>query len=1213
MYRLQTSGGTIDALLDSGAEITLIAEKIVKKRGLPVEPLENPLHIVLADQSRVRATYRVPSLPLSYGTWSDEPDCVVVPSLSESLILGRDWLRRWNPVIDWVTGEMSVTGSEELWLPKGDVREDGPVPPLPSPGLEEMSPSALRKWIRTERKRTQPTEVGAYLLVVRPTPECSVMAAETTQDPAQTPLRSEVQTLMGEFPKVFEEAEGVEQNPPVRHAIRLEDGAKPSHVKPYRFTETQKNEMREQVSVLLQKGWIRPSSSPWGAPVLLVPKKDGTWRFCVDFRNLNAVTVRDSFPLPRIDDLLHKVGQAAVFSKMDMQSGFHQVPMEPDSIETTAFSLPEAVEGSSHFEWIVMPFGLMNAPSTFQRLISKVLVGCESFTSAYIDDVLVFSQNEQQHQEHLRKVLQCLAQFNLRVKLKKCSFFRQEMPFLGHVLMKGSVRVEPEKVAALERWKRPLTTVRQVRQFLGLASYYRMFVPNFASIVAPLSHMTRKDARVVWSAEAQEAIDKVVGALQQAPALHVWNSARKARVTTDASLVGVGALLEQLNETDSQWYPVAYWSRKLLPAQTRYHATDREWLAVVMAVTQTWWFWLRDRDFVLRTDHAPLRYLLQNPSPHLSHRQSRWVEKLQPYRFEFVHLKGEANKVADALSRTPEFECQAIEIHSAAPLRQEELEEAARKDVDSPKPQPVGKVQWEKKGGLWKINLNGRECVWVPNDAALRVKLISEHHETPLAGHFGIKKTYARVQERFRWDGMRKQVEEFVQTCDVCQRSRDKPSEGVNVHTIHARHPWEVVTIDFLCGFAPAKQTKHTSIVVITDKFSRQIHLRSCPLNPSASETVQYFLEMVVARHGLPRLIISDRGSQFESLLWIGVLQRLGTRAALASTHHPQTNGATERANRTLIQMIRKFVKKNHQEWASHLPLFEFAYNSAVHAVTGTPPFVAELARMPLMPVSLLIPEKEQEPLPKPVREYVRELMTQLQDIRQTILASDERVADSRNLIPAGSDEIWSLLPGDEVLVYAPYLPTNAEYRKHLMAWKGPFVVSKEIAADVFEVLGMEAGIPTAYHRTKLKRYQRPDPDQERLSPPPAQLKFVDGKVEYEVEEVVNHREIRGKRQYLLQWKGTPETSWEWEGNLSGCLELLKDYLQKIGEQGRVLPPELTSEGTAAPSGGSQAPSQGTPDPPSQGNSNDQGSSTPPRRSARLQRQGAIARAGGER
>ena len=883
-YRLQTIGGSIDALVDSGAELSLISASAVKKRGIQTDMLDEPLYIVLADRSKVLATHCVPSLPLSRGPWTDSFRCVVAPSLSEPLFLGRDWLCRWNPVIDWVTGSLMLGGAGPPWVPRGDQEGEAMVK---EPGLacaEEMTPSAFRKWLRVSLRQPPAQQQQPVLVMVR---AVSAPGSGGDSPSSPPPLPPEVSALMAKFPKVFEEAEGVEGNPPVRHLIRLQNDARPSHVKPYRFSETQKNEMREQVALLLHKGWIRPSSSPWGAPVLLVPKKDGTWRFCVDFRNLNAVTVRDSFPLPRIDDLLHKVGHAAVFSKMDMQSGFHQVPMEGESIETTAFSLPEAVEGSSHFEWIVMPFGLMNAPSTFQRLVSKVLVGCETFTAAYIDDILVFSRNETEHEEHLHAVLECLARHNLRVKLKKCSFFQSKMPFLGHVLSQGQVQVEPEKIEALQRWKRPLTTVKQVRQFLGLASYYRSFVPGFATLVAPLSHMTRKDARVVWTPEAQNAVDQVVTALQCAPALCTWDSTKKARVTTDASLVGVGALLEQFYEEDSQWKPVAYWSRKLLPPQTRYHATDREWLAVVMAVTQVWWFWLCDRDFVLRTDHAPLRYLLQNPSPHLSHRQARWVEKMQQFRFEFVHLKGETNKVADALSRTPEFECSAVEVHRAPQLRWEELVEAAKSDASYPTSKPEPREDWRKEEGLWILKQLEGKCVWVPDNAEVRTKLISESHETPLAGHFGIKKTMERLRERVRWAGMRKEVQDFVRTCDVCQRAGDKLSDNVNVHTIIARHPWEIVTIDFMCGFAPARQTKHTSVVVITDKFTRQVHLRSCPLNPSAKETVQYFLEMVVARHGLPRLIISDRGSQFESLLWIGVMEALGSRAALASTHHP--------------------------------------------------------------------------------------------------------------------------------------------------------------------------------------------------------------------------------------------------------------------------------------------------------------------------------------
>ena len=237
----------------------------------------------------------------------------------------------------------------------------------------------------------------------------------------------------------------------------------------------------------------------------------------------------------------------------------------------------------------------------------------------------------------------------------------------------------------------------------------------------------------------------------------------------------------------------------------------------------------------------------------------------------------------------------------------------------------------------------------------------------------------------------------------------------------------------------------------------------------------------------------------------------------------------------------------------------------------------------------------------------MQQLTQQLASIRQQILVKDERVVDSRNLIPAGSDEEWTLLPGDEVLVYAPYLPTNAEHRKHLMAWKGPFFVSKEIASDVFEVLGMGPGIPTAYYRSKLKRYHRPDSQQSRLFPSPAPLKFVDGQVEYEVEEVLDHREVRGKRQYLLQWKNTPEASWEWESNLGGCLDLLKTYLRSIGEQGRVLPPELTSEVPGGSSGGSpRTPppgrlSQGT----SPGMDPTTATSPAPRRSQRLRQQGA--------
>ena len=277
-YRLETIGGNIDTLLDSGAELSMISAEAVQRRAILTEPLEEPLDIVCADQSKVQATRCVPSLPLSRGSWSDVLQCIVVPKLSTPLFLGQDWLARWNPIVDWVTGKLSLANVGEPWLPKGDAPLYPGLPLASEIRMEEMTPSAFRKWWRVSNRQPSRDHPPPCLVFLHATHMTSAQTAGVTSSssPSDPILLPQVKKLMGEFPRVFEEATGVEPDPPVKHPIRLQDGAKPSHVKPYRFSESQKNEMKEQVSVLLHKGWIRPSSSLWGAPVLLVPKKDGT-------------------------------------------------------------------------------------------------------------------------------------------------------------------------------------------------------------------------------------------------------------------------------------------------------------------------------------------------------------------------------------------------------------------------------------------------------------------------------------------------------------------------------------------------------------------------------------------------------------------------------------------------------------------------------------------------------------------------------------------------------------------------------------------------------------------------------------------------------------------------------------------------------------------------------------------------------------------------
>ena len=383
---------------------------------------------------------------------------------------------------------------------------------------------------------------------------------------------------------------------------------------------------------------------------------------CVDYRDLNALTITDAYPLPRIDDLLHRLGDAVYFSKLDLQSGYHQISIEPEDRYKTAFRIGEPVEGNCHFEWKVMPFGLKNAPPTFQRYMTLIMNECCDCCLVYMDDLLVFSKTQEAHRTHLTRVFGALDKAQLRAKLSKCVFGATEVEFLGHVVRHGTIDMDPEKRDAILKWQPPLISAKQVRQFMGLVSYYRNFIPQLSTMAEPLTRLTRKRVRLEWGWEAENAMIAIQTALKKAHTLCVWNDAASTRVTTDASDVGMGAILEQQVE-EEEWKTVAAWSRKFTPTQQRYSTTDREWLAAVQCITRVWRHWLLGRQFTLRTDHAALKEMLTKKGEEFTHRQLRWYERLEPYMFTVVYIKGKDNAVPDALSRTPAFyEVKAIEL-----------------------------------------------------------------------------------------------------------------------------------------------------------------------------------------------------------------------------------------------------------------------------------------------------------------------------------------------------------------------------------------------------------------------------------------------------------------------------------------------------------------------------------------------------------------------
>ena len=436
--------------------------------------------------------------------------------------------------------------------------------------------------------------------------------------------------------------------PPKRqldHEIDTVPGEAPPHKSPYRLSSTEMEELRRQVELLLEQGWIRPSSSPYGAPVLFVPKKDGKWRMCIDYRALNKITVKNRYPLPKVEELMDRLHGARYFTKIDLYSGYHQIRVRESDIQKTAF-----VTRYGAFEYLVMPFGLCNAPATFQRMMNTILRdGLDRFVLVFLDDILIYSRTKEEHEKHIRAVLDRLRSEKFFGRIKKCDFYQSEVEYLGFDVGAYGVKPSLSKVKAVAEWPTP-TSVKDVRSFLGLASFYRKFISHFSEIAAPLTDLTKKGRAEIWSPEVwtekeESAFRQLKAAMVTAPVLQLPDFDREFTVTTDASEVSVGAILQQ--DFGQGLQPICYDSRKLNPAECRYSAYERELLGIIWAVGK-WRHYLAGAHFTIQTDHDSLKNLPNQPA--VNRRVWKWVQVLQGYDCDIVHIAGKANP-ADYLSR----------------------------------------------------------------------------------------------------------------------------------------------------------------------------------------------------------------------------------------------------------------------------------------------------------------------------------------------------------------------------------------------------------------------------------------------------------------------------------------------------------------------------------------------------------------------------------
>ena len=952
--------------------------------------------------------------------------------------------------------------------------------------------------------------------------------------------------------------------PPPRevvHDIKLKPGVLPVRRPPYPLGESKLAAMKTQMQELFDKGWIAPSSSPWGAPILFVKKKEGEWRMCIDFRDLNALTIDDSFPLPRLDLMLHRAGESQFFSKIDLASGFHQIALTPETRELTAFRLPEPVAGNTHWEWRVMPFGLKNTPPTFQRAMTRVLQGCEEFAVVYMDDVMIFSQTEAEHLKHLDRVFAKLNEQSYHIRLPKCEFLKKEVEFLGHQLSREGVRTSPGKVAALQAWKPPLQGSKQVKQFLGLVMWYRSFIAHLATIAAPLFVLTSAKKKFEWSEAATQSVTTLQHLVANAPCLAHWDRDRVTRVVTDASKIGLGAVLEQ--KYDETWRPVAFWSRKLRDPETRYSTTDREWLAIVEAVSLKWKGFLEDRSFTVCSDHVALERKLHKSShdPPVTDRQSRWIERLMPFALTFEYIKGENNVVADALSRCPLVANSITVVRSMLAGLMVRMKLAADLDDEYQELRRKAELSDNSLRTLDGLVLDEGDCVYVPKDDSLRTLLISEAHDSSVGSHFGEERTLEMMKRNWRWRGLTTDVTDYVRSCVRCQKTKHDTRKSAGLlFPIVAEYPWHIVTMDFVCRFTPASRTQNNQCLVIVDKFSKYTILEGCHTNIDAKETARIFIKRVVSPFGVPKVVISDRGPQFSSAVWKEILEILGTRVALAATHHPQTDDQSERAIQTLLRMVRTFAAEQQEMWEDLLPMFELALNHAVNRATKHSPFQTLFGKSPRTPLDFakegLAADSPSSPPAPSASQWAQKWNAARKQLWDFIQRNQLKVAlEMKRRYDQGRKPLH-LEPGDMVLLSVSSHAALGGVRKHRERYVGPYVVESRIHDNAYSLKGLPPGVPTTQNVQYLRLFL---PSPVRFASRPhsdfARPLEVDGQTEWEVEKIVAHRGDPIPNRYRIKWKDTPLEQWLGEGNLEHCKELLREYHH---EQNLPLTPFLT-------------------------------------------------------
>ena len=975
----------------------------------------------------VRAKISSPELHSSEGGLLFEPNYEFADTagitLLECLVSVQE-----DEVLIPIENQEGMTTYLEVNVELGSVRALDDVQPVVAPREESSTMSAVKAVTPTPQRLDQ-------LLNALIVPSRRLSTEETQQ----------LKAVITEFSDVFALNDSeLGCTDLVTHNIDTGDH-KPIRQQPYRTPVIRRHKMDELVAAMQEQGIVEPSSSPWASPVVLVPKKDGSLRFCIDYRKLNAITQKDVYPLPRVEDILVALGEAKYFTSLDLASGYWQIALSKEARPKSAF-----VTYNGLYEFVRMPFGLCNAPATFQRLMQRVLSGLEyKCCFVYLDDVLVASKSFPDHLSHLREVFGRLKSAGLRLKPKKCDLLRDKVQFLGHVVSAAGIEPDPATTEKIEKFPKP-TDATSVRRFLGLASYYRRFVPRFSVLSAPLNQLTKKDASFVWSKECEDSFESLKGALMTTPVLAYprFGPGNTFVLETDASIVGLGAVLSQM-QPDGTVHPVAYASRSVNKHEKNYGISELETLGLVWAVR---YFrpYLLGHPCVVYTDHAACLSILNTKKP--SGKLARWALTIQEMDLTIKHKAGKRNGNADALSRCPptltqselnseqSFVCAVdsvgedhpqpnipdLESLSALQKLDEELAVMLAYLTDGKLPEDdkiAQRIVLESKqfflmeGVLHREEpqFPGRHCVVIP--ASLRADLLTQAHQGRFAGHLAEKKVYDRLRRYVWWRGMRGDIHDHCRSCLVCvSRKGGHRSLKPPLQPIPVGGPFHRVAVDVLQ--LPLTVRGNRYVVVFMDYFTKWPEAFAVA-NQTAETIARLFAEEIICRHGIPEELLSDRGANFLSNLVLELCKILGVKKINTSGYHPQTDGMVERFNSTLTSMIAKSCDIRDRDWDDHLPFLLFAYRASAQDSTKESPFFLLHGRDPRIPTETVL-SFNRSPYAVDIEDYKVELCSSLSSAWKLAQGNIKRAQTTQKRCYDQSAKKVSIKPGDRVMVHMP-------------------------------------------------------------------------------------------------------------------------------------------------------------------------------------------------